>query len=237
MKSSKAVLWLSSLIAILFSLRGSLRGAFLLTGTLAYFLYNAASMAFGAAHDTLFLVYIVLFSASLFAFVLAITSFDLQVLLSRVSPHLPRRGMAVFLFVAGLVVSLVWLSDVVGALSQGPGATSADELYDGRHVCVRPGYDCAGCTTCRRIAAPSRCSGLPAGIHDARSELDGGNRGGSADSVGTARRVSLGVGQLVAFGGSFVVLSLIALWLTIVFLRHISDATTWESSTVQSTHP
>jgi len=51
--------------------RGSLGGGLLLTGTLGFFLYNYASLALGAAYNNLFLVYVALFGASLFAFVLA----------------------------------------------------------------------------------------------------------------------------------------------------------------------
>ena len=89
--------------------RGSLRGGLLVTGTLAYFLYAYASMAFGAAYNELFLLYVTLFSASLFAFVLAFASIDPKVLASRVSGGLPRRATAAFLFVVGLVLAAVWL--------------------------------------------------------------------------------------------------------------------------------
>src|SRR5581483_5774736 len=46
--------------------RGSLRWGLLLMGTLVYFLYVCASLALNAAYNVLFLVYIALFSASLF---------------------------------------------------------------------------------------------------------------------------------------------------------------------------
>lgn len=82
--------------------RGSLRGALLLAGTLSYFVYMGASMTFGAAFNRLFLVYTALFSASLFAFVAVMLSFDLPALADRVSPRLPRRGLAALLIVAGL---------------------------------------------------------------------------------------------------------------------------------------
>jgi hypothetical protein len=41
--------------------RGSLRGRLLLIGILTYFLYVYASIAFGAAYNALFLVYVGLF--------------------------------------------------------------------------------------------------------------------------------------------------------------------------------
>ena len=50
----------------------------LLTGILAYFLYYGASLGLGTAYNRLFLVYIALFSASFYAFILAFTAFDLD---------------------------------------------------------------------------------------------------------------------------------------------------------------
>jgi len=97
--------------------RGSARGTLLLTGTLAYFLYVDASYALGAvAYNELFLLYVALLSASLYAFVLAFGSIDLRTL---GSPGLPRRGLAAFLFASGLVTLIVWSGPVVAALLQG----------------------------------------------------------------------------------------------------------------------
>ncbi len=68
------------LLSLILYRRGSLRGHLLLAGTLGYFLYTYASMAFYIANNNLFLVYVALFSASLFAFVLSLTSIDMQAL-------------------------------------------------------------------------------------------------------------------------------------------------------------
>jgi hypothetical protein len=96
--------------------RGSFRGALLLAGTLAYFLYNYASMALSAAYNDLFLVYVALFSTSLFAFILVLMSFDLASLPSRFSPALPRREIAAYLAAVGFLLVVPWLGDVVAAL-------------------------------------------------------------------------------------------------------------------------
>ena len=86
-------------------------GGILLTGVLAYFLYYGASLGLGTAYNRLFLVYIALFSASFYAFILAFTAFDLGSLAERISPHFPRRGAAIFMIVVGLGLALIWLSD------------------------------------------------------------------------------------------------------------------------------
>jgi len=98
--------------------RGSLRGKILLTSMLAYFLYNSASLALGAAYNDLLLVYIASFSMSLFAFILAFASIDLQILAERTSSNLAHRSVAIFLFIAGASL-LVWVMDIVVALANG----------------------------------------------------------------------------------------------------------------------
>lgn len=96
--------------------RGSLRGALLLAGTLVWFLYTYASMALGTAYNNLFLLYIALFSASLFAFVQVLTSIDRRRLPLHISSAIPRRGIAVFMIASGLVTIVVWLVPLLGAL-------------------------------------------------------------------------------------------------------------------------
>src|SRR5687767_5503167 len=55
------------LVSTSLAFRGSLRGRLLLAGTLGYFLYTYASMAFLASYNELFLVYVALFALSLLA--------------------------------------------------------------------------------------------------------------------------------------------------------------------------
>ena len=73
-------------------------------------------MAFGAAYNPLFLLYVALFSASLFALALTLASIDLPTLATRLDPELPRRGPAVFMFAAGLVTLVVWGGPLLAAL-------------------------------------------------------------------------------------------------------------------------
>ncbi|HEU4421710.1 MAG TPA: hypothetical protein VFR67_04115 [Pilimelia sp.] len=89
--------------------RGSVRAELLHAGMLLFFLYVYGSAALGAvAYNDLFPGYVALFSASLFAFVLAIASVDRDRLAAAVTTDLPRRGPAVFLMISGLVTLAVW---------------------------------------------------------------------------------------------------------------------------------
>lgn len=58
------------LISLLLSLSRRIRGRLLLAGTLGYFTYTYASYSFLAMYNPLFLVYVMLFSAGLYAFIL-----------------------------------------------------------------------------------------------------------------------------------------------------------------------
>lgn len=97
----------------------STRGQLLLAGTLGFFLYTYMSMAFYAAYNSLFLIYVALFSMSLFAFILALLAIDRNSLPERLSPRLPRRAIAVLFFTAAAFLTLAWLGRIVPPLLQG----------------------------------------------------------------------------------------------------------------------
>lgn len=109
------------LLAVSFwlSWRGSLRGRLLLSGTLAFILYTYITMCFGAAYNPLFLVYVALFSLSLFALILSMMSFDLKSLPAHFSEKLPRRGIAALLIFAAAFLSLAWIGRIAPTLFQG----------------------------------------------------------------------------------------------------------------------
>jgi hypothetical protein len=99
--------------------RGSPRGPLLLAACLGYFLYVYTSMALGTAWNPLFLVYVALMSASLFALVSLLGGQELRQRARHLFAGAPRRGPAVFLVVSGLVTAGVWLAPVVAGLVQG----------------------------------------------------------------------------------------------------------------------
>lgn len=104
------------LVSLWFYHQGRVRGQLLLAGALGYFLYTYTSMAFGAAFNEMFLVYVALFSLSLFAFILAMLAVDLPALPSHFTAALPRRGIALFMFASAAFLLLAWLGRIVPAL-------------------------------------------------------------------------------------------------------------------------
>ena len=103
--------------ALLFYRRGSVRGALVLTGVLAFILYVYASIALSLAYNEFFLVYVALFSASLFAFVLAFVG--LQPVAEYFTARTPRRSLALFMLAAGVLTAYVWLEPIVSGLLAG----------------------------------------------------------------------------------------------------------------------
>ena len=103
-------------ISMILFKKGSLKGKLLLPGTLAYFLYTYTSYVFGVAYNVLFLVYVSLFSLSLFALIFAIMEIDIPTLPKHFSSGLPRRTIAIFLFIVGGFLLLDWLGRIVPPL-------------------------------------------------------------------------------------------------------------------------
>jgi len=106
-------------IAYRLTQKGSLRGKLLLTGTLGFILYTYITMCFGAAYNPFFLIYVALFSLSLFAFVLSMMSFEVNSLTAHFSEKLPRRWIAGLLFFAAAFLSLAWLGRIAPTFMPG----------------------------------------------------------------------------------------------------------------------
>jgi hypothetical protein len=206
--------------------RGSLRGGFLVVSALAYYLYYGASLGFVVAYNNLYLIYLALFSASFFAFILSFTMFDLPTLPTRISQRLPRRGTAVFMFVAGFGTAFIWLSDVVNALStngvpEALGVNISLITYTLDVGIIAPAALLAGVLLLRR--AP--LGYLLTGILSIMLALVG------AMVIGqTVMQLNIGVklspGQLVGKVGTWIIMGGIAVWLSIAFLRNLSNSAT-----------
>ncbi|MCS6887930.1 hypothetical protein [Chloroflexus sp.] len=99
------------------SRRGSLRGRLLLAGTLGFILYTYVTMCVGAQYNQLFLIYTALFSLSLFALVLVITSFDLSTLPNYFSSNLPHGQIAGLLFCTAAFLTIAWLGRIAATFA------------------------------------------------------------------------------------------------------------------------
>jgi hypothetical protein len=182
----------------------------LLTGTLAYFLYNYISVAFGAFYNNLFIAYVAIMSASWFALILALTVFDLEELPANFAAGLPRRDIGVFLVVSGVIL-LIWLAlSIVPALlagkappEVGAGTTFRTGVVDAGMVA--PALIVSGILLLRRTPVGYLLAGMTLIFSDV---LDPNLIVGGLAPVLTG---VITVGQFVGFTAPFGVLTLIAL--------------------------
>lgn len=84
----------------------------------AYILYLAISLAFGVAYNSLFPLYLMYFSISLYTFILCMVTLDADEVGKKIKQGIPHRGIGIFLIFAGLSV-FVWLIDIIGAVKTG----------------------------------------------------------------------------------------------------------------------
>jgi hypothetical protein len=98
---------------IVLTKRGKLRGQLLLTGALAYFLYTYAAMSFLTAFNPFFLVYVALFSLSLFGFILAMKDLDVEQITAHILSGFPRRGIAAYFIIIAAFLALAWLGLII----------------------------------------------------------------------------------------------------------------------------
>lgn len=94
---------------IVLSRKGSLRGQLLLTGALGFFLYTYGSMSFLTAFNPFFLIYVALFSLSLFGFILSMKNLDVDEVSRRISDGFPRRSIAIYFIIVAVFLTLAWL--------------------------------------------------------------------------------------------------------------------------------
>lgn len=211
------------IVSLMLYRRGSLGGGFLLASALAYYLYYSASLALIAAYNNLYLVYLALFSTSFFGFVLALSAIELPSLPGRFASGLPRRGLAIFMFVVGIGVAFIWLSDVVTAVTtngvpEALGANISLITYTIDVGIIVPACILAGFLLLR--GAP--VGYLLTGVLTILLTLVGAMV--VAQTIMQLRLgLQFGIGQIIGKVGTWIILGGIALWLTISFLRSLSE--------------
>jgi hypothetical protein len=204
--------------------RGSLRGSIFLIGMLMYFLYIGVTYTFSVIFNALFLVYVALFSASLFAMIVALTTFDTQYLASQVTSDMPHRGIAIFLFVAGLGTLLLWLSELIVPImtgqapaNLGPYTTMFTHGFDS--AVITPATVITGIFLLKRkplgylLAAPLLILCAIIGLTVIAQTI-------SQSRVG----ITFPIGVYIGMIGSWVVMGAFAVGLAIRFFRSISGA-------------
>ncbi len=205
--------------------RGSLRGRIFLIGMVLYFLYIGVTYTFSVTFNSLFLVYTALFSASLIATITALTTFDTQYLASKVTANMPHRGIAIFMFVAGLGTLMLWLSELIGPLMTGQapvnlGSYTTMFTHGLDSAVITPATIITGIYLLKRkplgylLAAPLLILCALVGLTVIAQTI-------SQSLVG----ITFPIGVYIGMFGSWVVMGAFAIGLAISFFRNISETT------------
>lgn len=107
------------LVSLVMSLRGRIKGRLLMAGALGYFAYTYASYSFLAMYNNLFLIYVLLFSTSMFAFILTLLSLERDRVERFFKPNLPAASIGFFLLFIAFMIMMLWLGRIAGPLRQG----------------------------------------------------------------------------------------------------------------------
>jgi len=93
-----------------------LKNRLFLMSVISLFTYYSTSIAFGVTYNILFLVYVALFSASLFGLIIAIKSIDTKLVAESMGDTLPFKGIYIFLTLIGIALIIAWLPDIINSL-------------------------------------------------------------------------------------------------------------------------
>lgn len=129
-------------ISLFSALRGSLRGRFVLAGTLNYFLVTYLFYLAMGMYNALFLCYVILLSASFFAFLIVLLSFQTEELPGAFNSSTPRKSVGGFLIFNACAIALLWLKIVVPPLADGSVFPAELEHYT---TLIVQGFDLALC--------------------------------------------------------------------------------------------
>lgn len=94
----------------------SVKSEFFLASMFGIFWYYATSISFGVTYNELHLVYIALFSTTLFALAIFFTKLDFKRVKEHMEENLPYRGIYIFLVFTGIALIVAWLPDIITSL-------------------------------------------------------------------------------------------------------------------------
>jgi hypothetical protein len=110
------------LLSMWTTLRGSARAVVGWLGALAYLLYNSLAFLFVTPFNRLFLLYVAMLGLAVWALGSLLVSADVDVFGARVSPRLPARGIASYVWVVVFLNTVAWLAVEVPAVIRGNAA-------------------------------------------------------------------------------------------------------------------
>ena len=110
------VVFVPALAIVLFHAhRGSLRAQVIWLGLVSWVLYAYVVYAFGINFTPLFLVHVAIVSLAVFTLAIVIRRTDIAALGSQFATSMPRRIVAIYLWIVAAMFSFLWLADAIPA--------------------------------------------------------------------------------------------------------------------------
>jgi hypothetical protein len=106
-------------LALWFARKGSVRAVILWMGLLSFLLYNYAFYLFGAAFNWFFLLYVALFSLSMYALILGLGNLDVAAIVKEVQWKASFKWISIFLVFISLPLAIVEGSQCIGFITHG----------------------------------------------------------------------------------------------------------------------
>lgn len=99
--------------------RNSIKGWFLLSGTMAYFLYTYASYSFLMVFNKFYLLYILTMIISFYGFLTALFYLCRYEIRELFTEKYPIKALAIFLAIVGVALLFMWMGRIIPALLNG----------------------------------------------------------------------------------------------------------------------
>ncbi len=102
------------LVAMIYSLKDSLKAQLVWIGSLWYLLYNYVFYLYGAQFNSFFLLYVLLFSLSVYALVMTMSNLEIGLIKKRIKAQAPLRAISSFLFFFAFALGMPWIVMALG---------------------------------------------------------------------------------------------------------------------------
>lgn len=97
-------------LSLIFAMRGSQKAQLVWIGTLGYTLYNYIFYLYGTAFNRFFLIYVLLFTLSIYALVFAMTKIDVMAVSQEFSVATPVKWISGFMIFFAVLIGVLWIA-------------------------------------------------------------------------------------------------------------------------------
>jgi hypothetical protein len=107
------------IVALLLSVRGSPHAQLVWLGMLDYTLYNYAYYLFGTAFNQFFLIYVALFTLSIFALIFGLSNLDIGSIRQRFRDRTPVKWIAGYMLFVAVGIGGLWIAQSLSFVASG----------------------------------------------------------------------------------------------------------------------